>query len=236
MRLYRKEFNEFHQLLVYFAVHSRATGHCSLPKQPEVIRFRLQTLKMMTKALLLLALMATSALCQTCDIDGNWSSSTNETAAGITTETDSTFDFNSDGTYSLTADVTLTTTDTSCAFTVSADGNYTLSESDVLSTTVSSCSISDCDGTDGCSAFCDGDCTTSDVPVADQLTFASDCDSFTDVTGTYTKSGGLAWWAWVLIVLAVLIAIGLVVAVVAGVGFVLWKKKQSAGYDTFESA
>jgi hypothetical protein len=96
--------------------------------------------------------------------------------------------------------------------------------------------VADCDGTDGCSDICDTPCTTSDVPIADQLTFTSDCDSFTDATGTFTKSGGLEWWVWVLIVLAVLIAIGLGVAVVAGVGFVLWKKKQSAGYDTFESA
>lgn len=62
-----------------------------------------------------------------------------------------------------------------------------MSASDVLSLTLSSCSFYNCDGTDGCSGICNSACTT-DVPIADQLTFTSDCDSFTNASGTtFTK-------------------------------------------------
>lgn len=191
----------------------------------------------------LLALFATCAVSQTCDITGTWETTYTVSDLNTTTESSETIDFNTNGTYVMSEDVTYSFDGLTCTYTVSATGTYSLTSDDVLTTITDECAFVGCDPDTTCGMACKISCnfwgdsmgegwgsrnsTVGNSTVA--LVFTSDCDSFTDGEGDiiFTKEGSNPW-VWLVLGAAALASAGCLVAVVAAVGAIMWKKRRQA--------
>lgn len=195
---------------------------------------------MSSKVLLLIALLATSALSQSCDITGAWEGELDwgqwDSEHYEDIEMEATVKFKDDGTFTTTGDTWVYTDLLECEVTMSGSGTYNLTSSDELTLTLTECSFSHCSGDNGCAYICDQPWDGSEEIAVTDFSFTSSCDSFRSGHGYFYKKTSY-WWVWLLVSLAVVGFIGMIAAVVVGVGFVFWKKKQAStpSFETFES-